>query len=249
MDELELIIDLHKDAERQGPGSPRETHKALDLMGIGNNENLRIADIGCGSGAQTMVLAEHTRGHITAVDLFPQFLVKLEYKARQLGYDNRITTSVGSMDKLAFAEEELDVIWSEGAIYNMGFETGIQAWKKFLKTGGFLAVSEITWITGSRPAELEEYWKNAYPQIDTASNKIAVLERNGYSPAAYFILPPYCWLDNYYHPMQKRFPSFLSRHGNSAAAQSLVENEKEEMELYERYKEYYSYGFYIAQKR
>jgi len=51
---------------------------------------------------------------------------------------------VGSMDNLSFQNEELDLIWSEGAIYNIGFERGINEWRKFLKPGGFIVVSEAS---------------------------------------------------------------------------------------------------------
>jgi len=83
------------------------------------------------------------------------------------------------MDNLPFVNEEYDVIWSESAIYNIGFEKGITNWHRYLKVGGLLVVSEITWITDSRPPELQKYWASEYPEIDVASLKIAVLERNG----------------------------------------------------------------------
>jgi hypothetical protein len=40
------------------------------------------------------------------------------------------------MDDLPFKEEELDLIWSEGAIYNIGFEKGLREWRKYLKKMG-----------------------------------------------------------------------------------------------------------------
>jgi SAM-dependent methyltransferase len=153
------------------------------------------------------------------------------------------------MENLQFNNDELDLIWSEGAIYNIGFEEGIKNWRRFLKPGGYLAISEISWITDSRPEELEAYWLNEYPQIDTIANKIRLLENNGYSPTAHFILPPYCWLDNYYKPMQERFDAFLNRYKNSELARQIVDNEKNEIRIYEKFKKYYSYGFYIAQKQ
>ena len=151
-------------------------------------------------------------------------------------------------DKLPFDNDELDIIWSEGAIYNIGFETGIKMWKKFLKPNGYLAVSEITWTTNSRPKEIEEYWNREYPEIDTASNKIKILEKNGYSPLGYFILPQNSWIDNYYKPIEKRFAAFLEKHNNSEMARLIVEENKEEIRKYKKYKVYYSYGFYIAKK-
>jgi len=55
-------------------------------------------------------------------------------------------------------------------------------------------------------------------------------------------------LDNYYRPMENRFQEFLRRQGNSALARSIVEAERQEIELYEKYKDYFSYGFYVARK-
>ena len=168
MTELELLVDFHKDAERQGPGSSFETKKALNFININKDQKLKVADIGCGSGAQTITLAQNIEGQITAVDLFPEFLDKLNLRSEELGIKERITTLKKSMEDLPFDNEEFDIIWSEGAIYNMGFEAGIKKWKDYLKTGGYLAVSEITWTTNSRPKEIEEYWNNEYPEIDAA---------------------------------------------------------------------------------
>jgi hypothetical protein len=117
-----------------------------------------------------------------------------------------------------------------------------------LKPGGILAVSDLTWLTRERPAELERYWTHAYPEVDTAAAKLAVLEARGFSPVGYFPLPPSCWLDTYYRPLRSRFPDFLARHDNDAAAADLVAAHEAEIELYERYSEYVSYGFYIARR-
>ena len=152
------------------------------------------------------------------------------------------------MDNLPFENAEFDVIWSEGAIYNIGFEKGVVDWNRYLKAGGLLIVSEITWTAASRPAEVQKYWEGEYPEIDVASAKISVLEKNGYSPIGYFVLPEHCWLDNYYRPMQDGFEEFLSRHGDSEEAHAIIAAEKQEIRLYEKYGAYYSYGMYIARK-
>ncbi|MCK5029527.1 MAG: class I SAM-dependent methyltransferase [Bacteroidales bacterium] len=248
MTELELLVDFYKNTERQGPGSSIETIKALNFINISKHQKLKVADIGCGSGGQTITLAKNIEGQIIAVDLFPDFLDELNVRAKELGFQERINTVEKSMEDLPFDNNELDIIWSEGAIYNIGFETGIKKWKNYLKSGGFLAVSEITWITNSRPQEIEEFWNEEYPEIDTASNKIRILEENGYSPIGYFILSQNSWIDNYYKPMEKRFSAFLEKHNNSEMARNIVEEQKEEIRKYKKYKDYYSYGFYIAKK-
>ena len=248
MTELELIIDLHKNSERQGPGSENDTLKALSFMDFPTDKSLKVADIGCGSGGQTITLAQNINGQITAVDLIPEFLEQLKENAQELGLTHHITTLEKSMDDLPFENDSLDIIWSEGAIYNIGFENGVKKWKKYLKPGGYLAVSEITWITNTRPKELEDFWNGEYPEMETAARKIKILEENGYSLVGYFYLSEGSWIENYYKPMEARFNAFLDRNNHSEAAQQLVDEHRHEINLFMRYKDYYSYGFFVARK-
>lgn len=250
MDELQfqLLIDLHRPATRQGPGGEAETRQAMALAGLDRSRHLKIADIGCGTDASTILLAKELDAEITAEDFLPEFLDELQNRAKEHGVAERITTLSCSMDALPFSDEEFDVIWSEGAIYNMGFETGVSAWSRFLKPGGKLIVSEITWLSATRPPELQSHWDGEYPEIDVASAKIGILEQHGYYPEAYFYLPTHCWIENYYRPMKNRFDAFLERHGQSNQAKGIVEDEKHEIALYEKYRDYYSYGVYIAKK-
>lgn len=247
-DAFELLIDLHRGGKRQGPGGVAETKRAMDLAGLDRSRQLKIADIGCGTGGPTLQLARELDAEITAVDFLPQFLEDLEQRAREEGLADRITTLNASMDALPFAAETYDVIWSEGAVYNMGFEAGIAAWRRFLKPGGKLVVSEITWLSASRPEELHNHWMAEYPEIDTASAKMEILERHGYRPLGYFTLPQHCWLENYYRPLEGRFDAFLARHGQSEEAKAMVEAERHEIDLYEKYNAYFSYGMYVAEK-
>jgi len=248
MNDLQLLIDLHRHGARQGPGGEEETRLAMKLAGLDRSRPLKIADIGSGTGASTILLARELDAEITAVDFLPEFLDELQSRASGHGVADRITTLNCSMDALSFGSGEFDVIWSEGAVYNMGFEAGVSAWNRFLKPGGKLIVSEITWLSDTRPPELQAHWEKEYPQIDVASAKIGILERHGYSPEAYFVLPMHCWLENYYRPMQSRFDAFLERHSRSDQAQAVVEAEKHEIALYEKYGAYYGYGVYVAKK-
>ena len=177
--DVNLICDFFLNTERQGPGSPEVTLKALSFIDNLTDKSL-IADIGCGSGGQTMVLAQHTEGHITGLDLFPKFIDQFNRNAIKRNLQDRVKGIVGSMDNLPFGEEELDLIWSEGAIYNIGFERGMNEWSKYLKKGGFIAVSEASWFTSERPAEIEDFWMANYPEIDTIPRKIMQMEKAGY---------------------------------------------------------------------
>lgn len=245
--DFDLISDYFSQFERQGPGSPEVTIKAISFV-----DNLsttsKIADIGSGTGGQTMVLAQHAPGQITAIDLFPKFIDKLNALATQLNLQDRIKGIQGSMENLPFQEEELDLIWSEGAIYNIGFEKGLKEWKKFLKIGGYIAVTEASWFTDRRPKEIQDFWDMAYPEIDMIPKKVAQLQNAGYIPVAVFILPENCWTDNYYVPQAKIIEDFLNKHKGNPTAEGFIAEIKKEIRFYSQYKEYYGYVFYIGRK-
>jgi SAM-dependent methyltransferase len=245
--DFDLICEYFASLERQGPGSTEVTIKALSFIDNLSGRS-RIADIGCGTGGQTVVLAEHAPGHITAIDLFPAFIDLLNANIMKHNLGERISGVVGSMEELPFKPGELDLIWSEGAIYNIGFERGINEWREFLKPGGYLAVTEASWFTGERPAEIEAFWNDAYPEIDTIPNKVEQMQKAGYLPVATFILPENCWTDNFYTPQVEAREAFLRKHAGNKTAEAFIASEKHETELYYKYKDYYGYVFYIGKK-
>lgn len=245
--DFNLIGEYFSTLERQGPGSPEMTVKALGFV-----DNLtphsRIADIGCGTGGQTMVMAQHSPGYITGIDMLPLFIDLFNRNAGKLDLQERVKGIVGSMDNLPFREGELDLIWSEGAIYNIGFERGVNEWRKFLRKGGFLAVTEASWFTEERPSEIEEFWHDAYPEIDTIPVKVALMQQAGYVPVATFILPENCWTEHYYVPQKRAAEIFLENHPGDTIARKLVANEQREAQLFNLYGQYYGYVFYIGKK-
>ncbi|NOU59525.1 class I SAM-dependent methyltransferase [Marinifilum caeruleilacunae] len=245
--DLSLLAEYFSNLERQGPGSPEITLKALSFV-ENLNKDSKIADIGCGSGGQTMVLSQHVEGQVTGVDLFPIFIDLFNKNAAKLKLDHRVKGLVGSMDNLSFRDEELDVIWSEGAIYNIGFERGLKEWKRFLKKGGYIAVSEATWFTDERPAEIEEFWQDAYPGIDTIANKLGQMQKAGYVPVACFILPENCWIEHFYAPQVELDKRFLKENKGNKAVEEFIANQRHEAQLYHKYKEYYGYVFFIGKK-
>lgn len=245
--DFNLICEYYSNVERQGPGSPEVTVKALSF--IDNlTEQSRIADIGCGTGGQTMILAQHAKGSITGVDLFPKFIDLLNTNAAKANFQDKVRGIVGNMDDLPFQEKELDLIWSEGAIYNIGFERGLNEWRRFLKVGGYIAVSEVSWFTDEQPQEIVDFWKSSYPEIDTIPNKVAQMQRAGYIPIATFILPDNCWTEHFYAPQVEVQKTFLKKYAGNKTAENFIAFERYEEGLYEKYKAYYGYVFYIGKK-
>jgi len=244
--EFQLIGDFFKGLERQGPGGEDVTVQALQLAGA-YKKDLHIADIGCGTGGQTLLLAKHTEGTIKACDLMPDFVTSFQKKIEQSGYKDRISATLNSMFELPYEKNEFDLIWAEGSIYHIGFQEGLKEFRRFLKPGGMIAVSEVSWFTPDRPEEIATFWHDNYPGIDMISSKVKQMEEAGYKVVAHFILPEEAWW-NYYNPQKACFDKFVEAYPDNKQAEGLVDQLKGEMALYDKYKAYYGYVFYIGQK-
>src|SRR5690554_4810505 len=98
--QMQLLLDLHRSNFRQGPGGDAESNRAMELAGLDRSRPLKIADIGCGTGASTILLAKKLDADITAVDFLPEFLDELQTRASDHGVADRITPLNCSMDAL-----------------------------------------------------------------------------------------------------------------------------------------------------
>ena len=81
--DFNLICEYFSNVERQVPGSPEVTVRALGFID-GLTPQSRIADLGCGTGGQTMTLAQRAPGQVTGLALYPDFLQIFNRKARTL---------------------------------------------------------------------------------------------------------------------------------------------------------------------
>jgi len=250
MDDLDLLIDLHRANDRQAPGSDESTRQAMALARLDPTRALRVADLGCGTGASTLTLAETLpHAEVVALDMLPAFVERLDERLVAAGVRDRVTSVVGDMAALPFDDAEFDVIWSEGAIYNIGFEDGARAWRRHLRADGVLVVSELTWTTPERPREIEDHWTAEYPGIGTVQDKLQQLERAGYRPTGFFFLPDDCWTDHYHGPLAEGLDDFIARHesgGHGDAARRLAAAEIAEADLRRRFGRWFGYAFYVA---
>jgi ubiquinone/menaquinone biosynthesis C-methylase UbiE len=245
--DLNLICELHLGLERQGPGSSEMTMKALSFLD-NLSKNPRVADLGCGSGGQTMVLAQNIGGNITGVDFLPDFIKIFNDNARKLNLQDKVKGIVGSMENLSFQKEEFDLIWSEGAIAGIGFEKGLNYWRDFLKKDGYVALTYESWFTDERPAEIEKWWVDNVPEISTIAYNISIMQKAGYRFVAAFTLPEKCWTDNYFVPREEAGKALLDKYAGNKVVEDFIAKMRYEAELYSKYKQYYGYVFYIGRK-
>ena len=118
-----------------------------------------IVDIGCGPGMQTVELLRITSGTVVALDLIPEMITRVRARAESAGVSDRLETLEQDMTEMAFPESSFDVVWSEGAIYFLGFEAGLKKVKDFVEPGGYVVVSEAVWLKPNPPPEVVEFWK------------------------------------------------------------------------------------------
>jgi len=245
---MDMIIETHIDLMRQGPGSVDATLKALSFVDTNLDVTTAILDLGCGTGGQTMTLAQNTRADIIAMDLIPEFVRILNTSARQQGFGDRVTGITGDMNNLPFKDRRFDLIWSEGAIDSIGFEQGLSYWHEYLKPEGFVAVTCPTRLSDQLPDEVQQFWLDAGSELNSLEHNLAAMQRAGYTFVAAFVLPEECWTDNYFLPRDKAEEALADRYpGNRTVAACLKASVHEKM-LYTIYGQHYGYVFYIGKR-
>lgn len=242
----EFFWMIHNCLPREGPGDNESTRKAYKML-KGLPEKPRILDIGCGPGMQTVELAKLSGGQIVALDFHEHFLEQLRETIQREGVADIVKPVKGDMCDLEYADGSFDVVWSEGAIFVIGFEQGLQEWRRLLAPNGYVVVSELTWLQHDVPDEIKEYMMHEYPAIKTVEENIEVVQNSGYRLIGSFVLPVKSWWDNYYRPIEAKLPSLKTRYGSDEEAMQVIKMQEIEIEMFRKFSDYYGYVFYIMQ--
>lgn len=244
----DLFFELFSGLPRQGPGDAESTLRALALVpGVG--AWTRVLDVGCGTGLQTLVLARHTPALFTAVDTHPPFVEELNRQARAAGLADRVEARVGDMRALDFEPASFDVVWSEGAIYVMGFEAGLREWRRLLAPAGHVAVTEVCWTRPDPPPECAAFWAQEYPAIRDVDSRLATAAACGYDTVGHFALPPSSWWNDYYRPLESNLAAFRDHHEGESDALELAAGVQREIDVWRRYSDCYGYEFFVLRAR
>ena len=242
----ELFFELFSGLPRQGPGTAASTRRALGLVpDVG--PATRVLDVGCGTGAQTLVLAESSPARIVAVDNHPPFVDELNRKARERALADRLEARVADMRELDFADGSFDVIWCEGAIYNVGVEAGLRDWRRLLRPGGHVAFTDACWRKPDPPAECAAFWNREYPAIRDTPALLNAVEACGYETVGHFPLPASAWWDDYYRPLQDNVTAFRKRY-RDADAEELADQCQTEIDIWHAYSAFYGYEFVVVRR-
>jgi SAM-dependent methyltransferase len=236
------LTDLHRGLDRKGPGDSDFSLKILSNLSILPLKP-RIADLGCGSGASALLLAQYYQSPVMAVDSSSVFIDELKTRAKQLGLEHLIIPIHGDMAKLDWSVGSVDLLWSEGAAYNLGFEQALKIWRPLVSNNGIAVISEMSWFTDELPEPAVAYWQNAYHTMGNEFENIVRANRSGFKVLSTQRLPSQVWWLNYYQPLRER----IGQLEISPSSPSVIRETEEEMKLFEKFSNFYGYTFYVLQ--
>jgi SAM-dependent methyltransferase len=241
------FFDLFEGLPQQGPGDDDSTRRAVHALGK-LPANPRILDIGSGPGRQTFALARTAGGRVIPLDNHAPFLHELRQRTFRKRGTHRIRPVVGDMERLPFAAETFDVIWSEGTIYLMGFAAGLRSWRPLLSSGGRMAVTDVCWLVDDPPPACSEFWQNEYPTMGSVKRNLVRAEAQGYEVLDHFRLPPRAWWHDFYTPLEERIARRRRRWRDMPDALALLRAVQQEIDLLREYPDAYGYVFFILRK-
>ena len=206
-----------------------------------------VVDAGCGAGRQTFVLANELKMPIHAVDSYQPFLDRLTQRTKEKGFAQLVRTHCMDMKDIPSVFPTIDLLWSEGAAYNIGFANALATWAKAIRPDGFGVVSELCWLRENKiPDEVKEFFRSGYPEMQSVEQNIAIAEETGYELFNTYTLPKEAWVKDYYDILEER-AKWLVNHSHVSVRDLAIETLKE-IEAFKISEDSYGYVFYVLQR-
>lgn len=227
-----------------GPGSDAETRRVLGML---PERAIRlVVDAGCGTGRQTLVLARELGVAVHAIDNRQPFLDELARRARAAGLAALVRPRCMDMAGIPAVYSGIDLLWSEGAAYSIGFTHALEVWAPALAPGGRLVASELVWLRARAPDAVREFLAGEYPDIASVAANRAAAEAAGYRVLATHELPAESWVEGYYDVLLPRARTLLDH--PDEAVRALAGATLHEIEIFRISDASYGYVFFLLER-
>ena len=244
----EIFFEVYESLPRQGPGNRGCAVRALSLC-FNLPPSPEILDMGCGVGGQTLLLAELLEsGSIVAIDNHAPSIEGLQSVIAEHGVAHRVSAIVGDMAKPPCPSGSFDLVWSEGALYNIGLRNAFRVCHDLLRPGGYLAFTDAVWRKESPPPAVRALFDQDYPNMGWLDDDLATIVESGLDLVGHFTLPDEAWWDNFYTPMETRITELRGKYANDIEALGILDQLAEEPEMHRRHSDYYGYEFFVARR-
>lgn len=230
--------------EKLGPGDNVHT---LNVLGLLPRQKFNlIVDAGCGTGRQTIALAKKLGTLVHALDMHQPFLDDLMRRAKAAGIEHLVQKHCMDMKDIPETFQHIDLLWSEGAAYNIGFSNALTIWALAIDVGGFAVVSEMSWLQEQVPDSVREFFQSGYPGMQSIQQNLTDAEQAGYRALTTYTLPREAWVEGYYNVLEKRAKILISHPDPSV--KDLAVDTIREIEIFKRSEDSYGYVFYVLQR-
>jgi len=243
----EIFFEVYVPLPRQGPGNRACAEEALGLC-RDLPPSPAVLDLGCGVGGQTLHLAALTSGSIVAIDSHAPNIERLQATVVERGLAKRVRPVVGDMANPYVPPESFDLIWSEGALYNIGIENALRVCHGLLRPGGHLAFTDAVWRKESPPPEVKASFDLDYPIMGKVPDVLAAIDRTGFLLVDHFTLPDEAWRDDFYTPMERRIEVLRGKYAGDVEALGVLDQLAQEPEMHRRHSDYYAYEFFVVHR-
>ncbi|HEX3019374.1 MAG TPA: class I SAM-dependent methyltransferase [Chitinispirillaceae bacterium] len=184
------------------PAGKEFTFAAARFAGV--NPSSRILDMGCGYGEGSCNIASEFRCKITACDYSQENIQFAKDLSVERNVSHLIDFQMVDLTKTDFSETPFELVLAEGGILSyLSRPRGLQLASSWLCSRGWLAFSDLIFLTDQVPDEIRKIYENDIYKYENEQSYRKLISEADMDTHFLALVPPSGW-DNYYAHIARR---------------------------------------------